>query len=763
MTSPNITPMTQKRTALDYALAYLNIGWWVLPLIKNTKHPAGWLVKNGVHGASNDPEVIRDWFTRFPDCGIGIAMKQSGLVGIDIDPRNGGYETMERLESIHGPLVSDVMALTGGGGEHRVFISQLVEGLPGKLGQGVDVKSDGYLCVEPSIHPNGNQYVWEGSSDPLEGCVPSSLPGWVRDMARVQTVGPVIIQAVRFTDDKQVEDLREALSALPADDYHQWVNFGNALCQLGQVGFSLWDQWSQKSAKYDPRAVTGKWRSFKPGSYQLESIFFAAQNSGWVNPASVAVKKDAAPMAAPADIDARIANFDAAQKKHDASADEFFDLPGEMGVCMGWMLRTAMRQQPLLAMVATISLFATALSTKIASPTGLRTNLYFVGVAGTSSGKDHGRKCLAQALQDSHLESLIGGDEIASGAGLLSRVAICPRTVFQLDEFGLMLQAMRSKNAGSHLASIVRYLMQLYSSTNSTFRGAEYADQKARARSDIEYPCVNLHATTTPANFFAALGSADVTSGALNRMLFVVVPDVTVTRQEPEKENTPESLIKWIEQVQRLQNQDLKGMTAGNPLDIRYEPTAKSMIAAFGVWLDDYAVAHKETPQIPALWGRAYEFAVKLAMIHAMAGHTDLDALDQLARNDGLYVSDASMGWGIRFTRYFVGLMETEVAQRMGDSDFDILTTECARVIRKAGPRGLTEFELSRKCAAYKAQEPRYQDNIHQALGRRQDAAQVTFPPQGGRGKARLAWVATEFLADPDSIDSNKSNETSTL
>jgi len=514
---------------------------------------------------------------------------------------------------------------------------------------------------------------------------------------------------------------------------------------------------------FDPSDTPAPGALFGIAEHAVQRDVKNQQNAEKMVNALIAEFRLPVPVDAPADIEDRIAAFDAAQGQHDSAVDEFFNLPGEMGVCMAWMLRTAMRPQPLLAMVATISLFSTALSTKIASPTGLRTNLYFVGVAGTSSGKDHGRKCLAQALQDSHLESLIGGDEIASGAGLLSRVAACPRTVFQLDEFGLMLQAMRSKNAGSHLASIVRYLMQLYGSTGSVFRGAEYADKKARARSDIEYPCVNLHATTTPDQFFSALGSADVTSGALNRIMVVVVPDAIVARQEPDRESTPASLVQWIEQVQRLQSQDLKGLTPGNPLDIRYAPAAKAMIAAFGVWLDEYSFEHKDTPQIPALWGRAYEFAVKVAMVHAMACYSDPSSLDEIARNDGLCVSEDSMGWAIRFTKHFVGLMETEVAQRMGDSEFDILVTACARVIKEEGPRGLTVHELGRKCAAYRSQLPQYQDNIHIALGRRQVAVQVAFNTPSGRGKGRLAWVATEFVSDSDTTNSNKSNETSTL
>ena len=46
--------------------------------------------------------------------------------------------------------------------------------------------------------------------------------------------------------------------------------------RAGQAGFSLWDEWSQKSDKYDAQAATRKWRSFRSGSFQLESIFHAA-------------------------------------------------------------------------------------------------------------------------------------------------------------------------------------------------------------------------------------------------------------------------------------------------------------------------------------------------------------------------------------------------------------------------------------------------------------------------------------------------------
>lgn len=740
----NVLPINEPRSMLAYARRYVALGWHILPLIPGTKQPLARLAPKGVHSASNDLATITRWWTAEPEAGIGVAVMLSGLVAIDIDPRNGGFETMERLESQHGPLVSDVLAFTGGGGEHRVFSAQLVTNLPGKLGPGVDVKADGYICVEPSVHPSGKAYVWEASSDPLEGCTPSTLPGWVRDLSRGPFNAAPYIAATRLVDPKQVADLREALAMIPSDDYHQWVNFGNALCELGQAGFSLWDEWSQKSDKYDAQAATRKWRSFKPGAIQIESIFHTAMSSGWVNCAAVnpVLPEQPKPIIATESMIQQAAQEQA--MVIDQVPVELLALPGVMGECMAWMTRTAQRPQPLLSMAATLSLFATALSTKVASPTRLRTNLYLVSVAGTSSGKDHGRKCLARVLQAARLDHLIGGDDLASGAGLLSRAHKCPRTVFQLDEFGLMLQSIRSKNAGAHLASIVKNLMILFGSTDSIYRGTEYADQKVRQRMDIEYPCVNVHATTTGEQFFPALGSADVTSGALNRLLVLVCPEVLVPRQKPANEDPPESVVKWIEQVQLLQH-DMLGMTPAAPIIVDYTDEADTLIEQFGVWVDEYR-DKAENPQTKSLWGRAFEFSVKLALIYAVTQHPDSQALADLARRGGLRIDANAARWGVAFTKHFVGAMEKELSARMGDSDFDILVKECVRQITRKGQRGLTNAELGRYCPAYGGKEPRIQDAIHVAILRREAAAQVVYPPASGRGKSRNAWVATQFV-----------------
>lgn len=278
------------RSPVDFALSYVRLGWWVLPLEPGTKKPFGRLVHNGFHDATNDADTARRWWQQHADAGIGVALKKSGLVAVDIDPRNGGIDTIDQLEHEHGPIVSDVMAFTGGGGEHRVFAAALVENLPGKLGPGVDLKADGYIAVEPTLHPSGRRYAWEASSDPLDGIVPSTLPAWIRDLGRGKTPSPAVPAAAPAPpiDPRRRASAEEALRHIASDDRDTWVRVGAAIHNEmpSQAGFDLWDAWSQTSSKYDAQDQLRVWRSFRRkglAGLGLNSVFAMAQQAGWKN------------------------------------------------------------------------------------------------------------------------------------------------------------------------------------------------------------------------------------------------------------------------------------------------------------------------------------------------------------------------------------------------------------------------------------------------------------------------------------------------
>lgn len=282
-------------TPLAYAQAYAAMGWHVLPLEPRAKVPLGRLVPRGMHDATTDPEVIRGWWQRQPQAGVGIALAQSGLVAVDVDPRNGGTDTFEQVQAAHGSLRSDVMAFTGGGGEHHVFLVPhgAAISLPGTLGPGVDLKANGYIVVEPSIHPSGKQYGWEASSSPLDGVVPSPLPDWMRSL-RVELQQPTVRAGEVPVDPVQSRDAREALYLLNADDHDTWVRAGMALhaTRWGHPAYAMWCAWAQQSPKFDSTDQRKRWESFHTDGERgqmgitLAWVFAQAQAAGWKNPAA---------------------------------------------------------------------------------------------------------------------------------------------------------------------------------------------------------------------------------------------------------------------------------------------------------------------------------------------------------------------------------------------------------------------------------------------------------------------------------------------
>lgn len=157
----------------EAALLYASWGWRVLPVVPNGKLPA---TQHGVHDATTNPEVIARWWATNPDYNVAIAAGEgSGIVVFDIDPRNGGTESWDEWTGTNGRPPDCAMQLTAGGGQH--YLAQWDESIRScKLGEGIDLLSNGrYFVAYPSTI-EGRRYEWEASSDPMEGVGPFEIP-----------------------------------------------------------------------------------------------------------------------------------------------------------------------------------------------------------------------------------------------------------------------------------------------------------------------------------------------------------------------------------------------------------------------------------------------------------------------------------------------------------------------------------------------------------------------------------------------------------
>lgn len=174
---------------LRAALAYVELGWPVLPLSTGLKVPAisAKMGGRGVHNATTDADIVRGWWARWPSANIGLACgERSGFLVIDIDPRNGGDDSMAVLGA-RGYVFPDCpTSRTGGGGRHMLFqCDRRIGGSKDRLGPGIDVKSTGgYIVAVPSFvipgdsRANGH-YRWLRSPFDI---APPRLPIWCQTM-----------------------------------------------------------------------------------------------------------------------------------------------------------------------------------------------------------------------------------------------------------------------------------------------------------------------------------------------------------------------------------------------------------------------------------------------------------------------------------------------------------------------------------------------------------------------------------------------------
>jgi hypothetical protein len=774
-TEKKVVPM-HDNPKMNAALAYASIGWHIFPCwwIKDDgqcacgsaqckspgKHPISRVAPWGQNNATTDAESIRKWWTQYPDANIAVFLERSNLCAIDIDPRNGGLDTIDQIEAKHGKLESDLLQFTGGGGEHRYFTKPTMGSLPGKLGPGVDVKVNGYTMLEPSNHVSGKLYGWEASSDPREGIMASPLPDWLRDLAMQHVTAPPMQGPaegrVLLITEAQKKEIAQALKAIPADDRETWLQVGMALQSTDdpQWAYDTWCQWSEQSPKFDPVDQLRVWRSIKAKGLDgitYRSIFEMAKRNGLtVRPIKPELAEEVIlSISEPAHRQMVEQQQRMVMPDEVPFPDELLKAPGVIGEFMQWMLSCAQKPQPVLALAASMSLVATALSQKVKSQTGLRTNLYLVSVAETSAGKEHGRKCIKVAMEEAGLSSLVGGEELASGQGLLGRVAQHPVTVFQPDEFGLLLKSINTRGAGAHLQSIVTNLMKLFTSAGTVYHGTEYADQKNRPRLDIPYPCVNVHATTTPEPLFDAFSGADIASGNLNRLLILFAPSGKWPLRFTEISAPAVQLVDWLKAARMLmQSATGCGMTPENPIKVPMTQEAENLFAELYEWQQDTEQSLKEKNGLQHLWGRVWEHASKVALVVACAKHTDPQELLTLAEQGQLVVTGKDAEWAISFVKFLLNRMEYEVASRVADNEFAGIKQKVLSTLLKAGPKGLTHREIEKNCRAFRI-EPFRQDAIIESLVRSEHVRAVNFndlKSDKKAGRPRVAWVASEYL-----------------
>jgi hypothetical protein len=269
--------------ATKYAMQGLN----VFPVPPNTRKSRKSEKSSGTKwGMTNDVQQVGADFTKWRDSGVGIP---TGLVNdifiVEADTMKGhgvdGIASLKQLEAEYGKLPPTLMAMSPSGSLHYYFkhpgADFYVKNSTSELAPGVDVRGDGGMVIAPPTVRKDGRYQWLNSLDVAEP------PRWLLEKVILRK------DTSHEKGDAQVDatTVMEQLRVIPNDDldWESWNRIGMAIWAAtggSDAGFAAFDQWSQKSKKYNAGTTRKKWNdisSCPPDRIGAGTLFHLAQES----------------------------------------------------------------------------------------------------------------------------------------------------------------------------------------------------------------------------------------------------------------------------------------------------------------------------------------------------------------------------------------------------------------------------------------------------------------------------------------------------
>ncbi|MCC6783132.1 MAG: bifunctional DNA primase/polymerase [Planctomycetes bacterium] len=725
------------------ALAYAADGLYVFPLHsvradgscscgrgdackQRGKHPR---TLHGFKDATRDPETIRGWWRAWPDAGVGMACGPSRriVLDLDIDKDKNGEAAFAALRGLELEGV-DLIASTPRGGRHLFYAmppGEPVTSTQSKIAPGIDTRAmGGYVVLPSAASPDRNWLVGEPGDElsPPPAWLDALLPRASTTREKSEHSAAQSSTGARADSGialallpETVASIRSALVFVCNDEREDWLKVGMALKSTGaqQQAYDLWVEWSRSTAnsalyqgapgdhpKFDAADHLRVWRSlskyFADGTeITLRTLFWLAQEHGYVEPVDAPPTSDATAPAEP--VDETTGPTPAPTGDDEPFPVSLLDGDDLIGEWSRWIIGTAPRQQPALALANVLPALGAVIGRRVQTESRLRTNIYALAVAPSGHGKDHPQRTAPEALALAMLDRRIGGDW-ASASGARTALARSPSHCAWIDELGLWLAAIRGRNAPQHLVAIGKHLLEAFSAASGTMIGQTYADPRQNPRVDILEPNLCLVGSSTPDVLFEALGGDAIHGGLLGRML-VFWGEGT----RPPRSATAPGMDELRDRVvARLVELDVATRPAGSSetlapgtdtalathcRTVPYSPEARALLGEIETWSDARVdELERAKDRCAPLWIRFAEHCQKVALIHALA--RDPRAAE---------ITAADVRWAGDLVQWCTERLHRTAAGRIADTEYEADLLRVWRAIQEAGPAGITSSQLAKK------------------------------------------------------------------
>jgi hypothetical protein len=711
------------------------------PRASNWQHTPEW---------SEDQLEVMEEMDQF-ETGYGVLTE--GLLVIDVDERNGGAESYERLlEKVPAIAGAGLVVRTGSGGQSKhlyfampepVPMVQHLEGYPG-----IDFKSSGYVVGPGSYHESGNRYeVLTGSPFDIERA-PADLVDLLRkpERHRASVNGSPV--------DVSEDDIESMLKSIDPDcDHEQWVRCGMAVHHAtGGAAFDLWADWSAKGSKFPGVGVLEKrWHPFgkTDNPVTLGTLAHYAELSGWV-----------APVEFTSDV-----HFELPEE--DGIEVEGIDLlrpPGFAGKLAAWINSRNRNPREYLATAAALATISSVAGMRYQDPLdGITPNVFLFGVSGSATGKESILKSHQELLRAAGVASAAHGG-FKSEQEIFRNLTRHQCALYVIDELGETLgkiQNARTKGSASYLEGIVGSLMSLYSKANSfamvtgdlkeeikKAMMAEYAGIQKRIDgnegterdeirlhnikrqldhidSGIERPYLNIFGLTTPERFNDLMDFDMAANGFMGRSLIFREREdnpKSKPRGKVKRGKVPEEIAATLQQLYAPGHSEVPERVEriGEPVDIATRPDAESLLDEAEQAFYEMAEHAKNSTGLTAIPRRGYEQVAKVSMI--------------LAIPEGLRTAE--------HVRWAYALVKRDVEEKMklahSNSAVDKQDALASQIMSNVSEdHGETIGRLRNKCRKYR------KEDVDKTVEKLEEAGYLRSEEQAaGRGKVTKKYFA---------------------
>lgn len=248
-------------------------------------------------------------------------------------------------------------------------------------------------------------------------------------------------------------------------------------------------------------------------------------------------------------------------------------MPNYAGLVARDVYNCQMYKQPLLAIQSGLSMAALMRGQRYQGHNGCKTNLFSLGVGGTSTGKGTGITYIRKLTALCGLTSLTchkPGSKIGFTTALDQG---CCTTLMAWDEIGKTFEAMLDYRGDPNLKQIGEEVLQLFSDSLSFYSPPLIADSKTGRKNYIFHqPVIIINGVTTPVTLFKSITSDNISDGLLPRFLyFRALEDqekdsMCAVRISPQVMAATEERIKYLWMCRNNPKQEIRGrIEVGSP------------------------------------------------------------------------------------------------------------------------------------------------------------------------------------------------------